>query len=98
MKQYRFKVLAKLTKTDGKSLLSNIIATSIIDAKNKVKAMHPEAVIYSCVKCEEYTDPKQKLNQATKSKSNNSENSSSMGSVLLGAAVAAGIGLFLKNK
>ena len=98
MKQYRFNVLAKLTKTGGKQLLSNIIATSIIDAKNKVKAMHPEAVIYSCVECEEYIDPKQKLNQATKSKSDNSENSSSMGSVLLGVAVAAGIGLLFKNK
>lgn len=98
MKQYRFNVLAKLTKTGGKQLLSNIIATSIIDAKNKVKAMHPEAVIYSCVKCEEYIDPKQELNQAIKSKSDNSENPSSMGSVLLGAAVAAGIGLFFKNK
>lgn len=95
MKQYRFSVQAKLTKNGSKQLLSNIIATSIVDAKNKVKAMYPDAEIYSCVKSEEYIDLKK---QTTQNKSTNEDNSSSFGGMLLGAAITAGIGYFLKKK
>lgn len=37
MKRYRFTVAAKLSKTGTRQLLSNIIATGIVDAKNQVK-------------------------------------------------------------
>ncbi|OOR98954.1 hypothetical protein B0187_06745 [Haemophilus paracuniculus] len=98
MKRYRFTVAAKLSKTGTRQLLSNIIATGIVDAKNQVKEMFPEATIYSCTRNEEYIDPKQRAMQSQTKSSNDEQNSSSLGGMLLGAAITAGIGLFLKKK
>lgn len=98
MKKYRFTVTARLSQGGTRQVLNNIIATGIVDAKNQVKAIYPEATIYSCTKNEEYIDPKQRAMQSQTKSSNNEQNSSSLGGMLLGAAITAGIGLFLKKK
>lgn len=62
-----------------------IEATSASEAKNKIKAKYPDLKIIACVKDENYS----------RSSSKNNDDSS-LGSILLGAAVTAGVGLAAK--
>lgn len=66
-------------------------ATSIMDAKNQCKAVHPYAKNISCVKRGESVSfgTNGKISSATESNSSDS----SLGSMLLGAAVTVGVGL-----
>lgn len=75
-------------------------ATSILDAKNRFRATHPYAKIVSCVKgSETYVARANPPNtqKSGKQKKTQQEENSSLGSMLLGAAVTAGVG-FLANK
>lgn len=97
-KQYRFTIMAKVPKTNkSPSMYSNIIARNASEARNKFKASFHDCTIISCVRNEERPSP----NSASQNRQNNSD-SGSLGSVLLGAAATAGIGLalsfFKKNK
>lgn len=78
-----------------------VSARNIMDAKNRFKASHPYAKIISCVRgSETYIARPARSNTTAKSgkdKKAPQQDSSSIGSMLLGAAVTAGVG-FIANK
>lgn len=80
---YKYKVTTKNVRNH--ICTYPIEATSASEAKNKIKAKYPDLKIIACVKDENYS----------RSSSQNNDDSS-LGSILLGAAVTAGIGLATK--
>ncbi|QEB50418.1 hypothetical protein BG547_03010 [Mannheimia haemolytica] len=106
-KQYNFTIhysLFTIHYTDtryNKNGQGAVSERNIIDAKNRFKASHPYAKIISCVRgSETYVARPAKANATTKSvkeKQSQPQESSSLSSMLLGAAVTAGVG-FVANK
>lgn len=95
-KQYRFNIYYTDTRYNQNGQ-AGLVARNISDAKNKFKAGRTYIKIISCVRGDEVVS---RLNNITKSGNNkkvNSQESSSLGSMLLGAAVTAGVG-FVANK
>lgn len=95
MKEYRFTIVAKVRPDSNPTTYTNTVARNVNEAKNKFKQLWPEAKILSCVRNEETFDSKIK-----NKKPSESNQDSSLGSVLLGAAVTVGVGLlssFLKK-
>lgn len=91
MKLYRFEVRAKASPRANNIEIHRIEASSIIDAKNRLKAKFPNHQIISCVKVGEVDQPSRRPEP----------NSSVVETVVhsvMGAAVAVGIGFFLKKK
>ena len=92
-KQYRFTIVARLFgKNSPTSTHTETIARNVYEAKNKFKALRPNAIIVSCVRNEEVPDYSKNTNSG----------GGSLGTVLLGVAATAGIGLamslFKKSK
>lgn len=91
---YRFQIKSRNPKWSHDSM-TTVQAHSILEAKNKFKSMNPEHKIISCVKMGEVFDPRK---ASSTDKKSDKEESSSLVGALIGAAITAGIGLFLKNK
>lgn len=92
MKLYKYEVRVKYGNASNVQI-HRIEATSILDAKNRIKARFngdSKLIVLSAVKTGEVD---------ASDKSNNSVSSgSSVVGTIMGAAIAAGIGLFLKSK
>lgn len=104
MKKYNFDIRYLDSRYNRYGTMA-VSATSIMDAKNQCKAIHPYAKNISCVRRGETVSfgANGKVSSSrTSSSKNESSESSSVGSMLLGAAITAGIGLaaswFSKDK
>lgn len=97
-KQYRFDIDYIDTRYNQKGR-GALVATSILDAKNRFKASHPTCKVIACVRRDEVVSSRNVGKQElSRKKSNEKEDSSSLANSLIGAAVGVGIGWLLKKK
>lgn len=100
MKSYKFDIRYLDTRYNHYGNMS-VNATSIMDAKNQCKAIHPYATNISCVRRgESVSFGRNGKISGSQVANQDSSSDSSLGSMLLGAAVTVGIGLlssFIKN-
>lgn len=97
-KQYHFDIDYIDTRYNQKGR-GALVATSILDAKNRFKSSHPTCKVIACVRRDEVVSPKNVVKQEpARKKADERENSSSLKSSLIGAAVGVGIGWLLKKK
>lgn len=96
MKKYNFDI-RYLDSRYNRYGTMGVSATSIMDAKNQCKAIHPYAKNISCVRRGETVsfgaNGKVSSSRSSSKQQDSSSDSSSVGSMLLGAAITAGIGL-----
>ncbi|QNS16092.1 hypothetical protein [Mannheimia bovis] len=95
-KQYRFDIYYTDTRYNQNGQ-GGVVARNISDAKNKFKAGRPYIKITSCIRRDEVISKANNMTKSGSSKKANLQESSSIGSMLLGAAVTAGVG-FVANK
>ncbi|HGO5824641.1 TPA: hypothetical protein ACK3JW_002371 [Mannheimia haemolytica] len=74
-------------------------ATSILDVKNRFKFSHPTCKVIACIRRDEIVSSKNVVKQGpSRQKTDEREDSSSLKSSLIGAAIGVGIGWLLKKK